>query len=351
MRILIVTDAWHPQVNGVVRTLMSLREHLIATGYRTVMVTPEQFRNIPCPTYPEIRLALLPGRKMARIIESLRPCVVHIATEGPLGLTARRYCVRRGIPFTTAYHTKFPEYLAARSPIPAALTYKGLRWFHKHSSAVMVATQTVEDELAKHGFSNLKRWSRGVDTELFRPWEESRGDKNFLNLPRPIALYCGRVAVEKNIEAFLALPEPKSKVVVGDGPQLEQLAKKYPGVLFVGLKQGEDLARLYASADVFVFPSLTDTFGLVLLEALACGVPVAAYPVAGPRDVIGDAPVGCLHENLEVAVREALKASPAACRRHAENFSWAASTAQFIDNVRPFPPGSYFSGQAVPTAA
>jgi len=351
MRILIVTDAWHPQVNGVVRTLMSLREHLIATGYRTVMVTPEQFRNIPCPTYPEIRLALLPGRKMARIIESLRPCVVHIATEGPLGLTARRYCVRRGIPFTTAYHTKFPEYLAARSPIPAALTYKGLRWFHKHSSAVMVATQTVEDELTKHGFSNLKRWSRGVDTELFRPWEESRGDKNFLNLPRPIALYCGRVAVEKNIEAFLALPEPKSKVVVGDGPQLEHLAKKYPGVLFVGLKQGEELARLYASADVFVFPSLTDTFGLVLLEALACGVPVAAYPVAGPRDVIGDAPVGCLHENLEVAVREALKASPEACRRHAESFSWAASTAQFIDNVRPFPPGSYFAGQAMPTAA
>jgi len=345
MRILIVTDAWHPQVNGVVRTLTCLRDQLDSRGYQPVMVTPEQFRSIPCPTYPEIRLALLPGRKMARTIESLQPCVVHIATEGPLGFTARKYCVDRGIPFSTAYHTKFPEYLAARSPIPAALTYKGLRWFHKHSSAVMVATQTVEDELVKQGFSNIKRWSRGVDTQLFRPWEQNRGDRNFLNLPRPIALYCGRVAVEKNIEAFLALPEPKSKVVVGDGPQLEHLAKKYPGVLFVGLKEGEELARIYAAADVFVFPSLTDTFGLVLLEALASGVPVAAYPVAGPRDVIGNAPVGCLHQDLGVAVREALLASPEACRRHAEKFSWAASTAQFIENVRPFPPGSYFAGQ------
>lgn len=345
MRILIVSDAWHPQVNGVVRTLTTLRDHLRSTGYEAVMITPEQFNSIPCPTYPEIRLALLPGRKMARTIESLRPCVVHIATEGPLGLTARKYCVRRGIPFTTAYHTKFPEYLAARSPIPASLTYRGMRWFHRPSSAVMVATQTVEDELVKQGFSNIKRWSRGVDTQQFRP-----RDKSFLNLPRPIALYCGRVAVEKNIEAFLALREPASKVVVGDGPQMEQLAKKYPDVTFLGLREGEELASIYAAADVFVFPSLTDTFGLVLLEALACGVPVAAYPVAGPLDVIGDAPVGCLHADLQVAVREALKASPDACRRHAEKFSWAASAAQFVDNIRPFPPASYFAGQTAPEA-
>lgn len=344
MRILIVTDAWHPQVNGVVRTLTTLRDHLTAEGYEPVMISPEQFNSVPCPTYPEIRLALFPGRKMARIIESFRPCVVHVATEGPLGLTARRYCVRRGIPFTTAFHTKFPEYLAARTPIPASWTYKTMRWFHRPSSAVMVATQTVENELARRGFGNIKRWSRGVDTQLFRP-----RDKSFLDLPRPIALYVGRVAVEKNIEAFLALSEPKSKVVVGDGPQMEHLAKKYPDVRFVGLKEGEELARYYAAADVFVFPSLTDTFGLVLLEALACGVPVAAYPVAGPLDVIGDAPVGCLHEDLAVAVREALKASPEACRQHAEKYSWAASTAQFLDNVRPFPPGAYFPPHTPPS--
>jgi glycosyltransferase involved in cell wall biosynthesis len=342
MRILIVTDAWHPQVNGVVRTLTTLRQHLNDKGHEAVMITPDQFNNMPCPTYPEIRLALFPGRKMARTIESLRPCVVHIATEGPLGFSARRYCVRRGIPFTTAYHTKFPEYLEARSPIPAKWTYKGMRWFHQPSSAVMVATQTVENELVSQGFANIKRWSRGVDTQMFRPRE-----KGFLDLPRPIALYCGRVAVEKNIEAFLSLPEPNSKVVVGDGPQMDMLAKKYPDVKFVGLKQGEELARFYAAADVFVFPSLTDTFGLVLLEALACGVPVAAYPVAGPLDVLGDAPVGCLHEDLAVAVREALKASPEACRAHAEKYSWAASAAQFLDNMRPFPPTAYFDEQPV----
>lgn len=345
MRILIVTDAWHPQVNGVVRTLATLRQHLDANGHEAVMITPDQFNNLPCPTYPEIRLALFPGRKMARTIERSRPCVVHIATEGPLGFTARRYCMRRGIPFTTAYHTKFPEYLEARSPIPAKWTYRGMRWFHRPSAAVMVATQTVENELVSQGFSNIKRWSRGVDTQMFRPRE-----KGFLDLPRPIALYCGRVAVEKNIEAFLTLPEPKSKVVVGDGPQMDMLAKKYPDVKFVGLKQGEELARFYAAADVFVFPSLTDTFGLVLLEALACGVPVAAYPVAGPLDVIGGAPVGCLHEDLATAVREALKASPQACRAHAEKYSWAASTAQFLDNMRPFPPTNYFAAAAAAPA-
>jgi glycosyltransferase involved in cell wall biosynthesis len=339
MRILIVTDAWHPQINGVVRTLTALKNNLAAAGHEAITITPDQFRSVPCPTYPEIRLALFPSRRMAKTIEGFRPCVVHIATEGPLGLAARRYCLRRDIPFTTAFHTKFPEYVDARVGIPARWTYKIMRRFHGPAQAVMVATQTVENELKQRGFVNIKRWSRGVDTELFKP-----RDKSFLDLPRPIALYVGRVAVEKNIEAFLALEQPGSKVVVGDGPQLQQLSRKYPDVRFVGVKEGEDLAKHFAAADVFVFPSLTDTFGLVLLEALACGVPVAAYPVAGPLDVIGDAPVGSLDQDLGTAVRKALGASPAACRAHAERYSWEACTQQFLANVAPFPPEQFFQG-------
>ena len=285
----------------------------------------------------------MPSRRMARIIEGFRPCVVHIATEGPLGFAARRYCVRRNVPFTTAFHTKFPEYVNARAGIPVKWTYNIMRRFHAPSQSVMVATQTVENELHQHGFRNIKRWSRGVDTKLFRP-----RDKSFLDLPRPISLYVGRVAVEKNIETFLALKQPGTKVVVGDGPQLNQLSRKYPDVVFAGVKEGEDLAKYYAAADVFVFPSLTDTFGLVLLEALACGVPVAAYPVAGPLDVIGDAPVGCLHEDLGIAVQRALGASPDACRAHAENYSWEASTQQFLANIAPFPPERFFPGGGLP---
>ncbi len=285
----------------------------------------------------------MPSRRMARIIEGFRPCVVHIATEGPLGFAARSYCTKRKVPFTTAFHTKFPEYLNARAHVPVKWTYKVMRHFHEPSQSVMVATQTVENELAQHGFRNIKRWSRGVDTQLFRP-----RDKSFLNLPRPIALYVGRVAVEKNIEAFLALNQPGSKVVVGDGPQLAQLSRKYPDVIFAGVKEGEELAKYFAAADVFVFPSLTDTFGLVLLEALACGVPVAAYPVAGPLDVIGDAPVGCLNADLGVAVRKALDASPDACRAHAESYSWDSSVAQFLANIAPFPPERFFPGGGLP---
>lgn len=337
MRILIVTDAWHPQVNGVVRTLTTLQSHLKAAGHEAIAITPDMFRTVPCPTYPEIRLALFPARRMAKVIESFQPCVVHIATEGPIGLAARRYCVKRGMPFTTAFHTKFPEYVEARFRIPHAWTYKAVRWFHAPSRSIMVATQTIEDELKHWGFENIKRWSRGVDTTLFRPRE-----KSFLDLPRPISLYVGRVAVEKNIESFLKLDIPGSKVVVGDGPQLHLMQKRYPDVTFVGAKHGEELAKHYAAADVFVFPSLTDTFGLVLLEALASGVPVAAYPVPGPLDVIGDAPVGCLHEDLGTAVRNALKADPAACRAHAERFSWEASTRQFVSHIRPFPPENFF---------
>jgi len=286
---------------------------------------------VPCPTYPEIRLALLPGRKMGRIIESVRPCVVHIATEGTLGLAARAYCLKRGIPFTTAFHTKFPEYLHARFGVPPAWTYRAMRWFHGPAASVMVATASIENELKGHGFANLRRWSRGVDTTLFRPRA-----KDALNLPRPIMLYVGRVAVEKNIEAFLSLARPGSKVVVGDGPQLSLLQRKYADALFLGAKQGEDLARHFAAADVFVFPSLTDTFGLVLLEALASGVPVAAYPVPGPLDVIGTALVGCLDRDLGRAIDVALTRDPAACRAHAEGFSWRACTEQFLANVRPF---------------
>ncbi len=283
---------------------------------------------------------------MARTIRNFRPCVVHIATEGPLGLAARRYCLELGVPFTTAFHTKFPEYLNARIHMPVNWTYKVMRWFHRPSSAVMVATETVERELAQRGFKNIKRWGRGVDTALFRP-----RDKSFLDLPRPIALYVGRVAVEKNIEAFLALDRPGTKIIVGDGPQLRQFAKKYPQVVFAGARHGEDLARHYAAADVFVFPSLTDTFGLVLLEALACGVPVAAYPVAGPIDVIGDAPVGCLDRDLGRAMDKALTASPVACRALAERQSWEASTQQFLTNVRPFPTDHFFPLEAADPAA
>ncbi len=327
------------------RTLTTLKSHLDAAGYEAITITPDQFRSVPCPTYPEIRLAVMPSRRMAKTIEGFRPCVVHIATEGPLGVAARRYCMKRDIPFTTAFHTKFPEYLNARMRVPVSWTYKVMRRFHAPASSVMVATQTVENELASHGFGNIKRWSRGVDTKLFRP-----RDKSFLDLPRPIALYVGRVAVEKNIEAFLALDHAGTKVVVGDGPQLKELARKYPEVVFAGVKEGEDLAKYYAAADVFVFPSLTDTFGLVLLEALACGVPVAAYPVAGPLDVIGDAAVGCLDVDLATAVRKALKASPEACLAHALRYSWEASVQQFLANIAPFPAERFF-GDGMPPEA
>jgi glycosyltransferase involved in cell wall biosynthesis len=342
MRILLVTDAWHPQVNGVVRTLSTLKPHLAAAGHDAIAITPDLFRTIPCPTYPEIRLAILPGRRMARMIESFRPCVVHIATEGPLGIAARSYCVRRGVPFTTAFHTKFPEYVNARFKLPVPWTYRMMRWFHAPSHSVMVATETVEAELRRWGIGNLKRWSRGVDTQLFRP-----RDKAFLDLPRPISLYVGRVAVEKNVQAFLDLDIPGTKLIVGDGPQLATLQRRYPEAVFAGVKQGEELAAHFAAADVFVFPSLTDTFGLVLLEALASGVPVAAYPVAGPLDVIGTAPVGCLHEDLGIAVREALKSDPTACRAHALRFSWEASVQQFVANIRPFPPDAFFPAPPV----
>ena len=313
-------------------------------GHQAVFITPDQFRSLPCPTYPEIRLALRPGRRLARTIEANQPCAIHIATEGPLGWAARRYCLKRGLPFTTAYHTKFPEYIRARYRVPLRLSYRVIRRFHAPSSTIMVATQTIQDELEKRGFHRIRRWSRGVDTDLFRPRtaeEIAALAPALAKLPRPLFLYVGRVAVEKNIQAFLAADLPGCKVVVGDGPQLEEMRRRYPEVLFTGAKQGEELAAHYSAASVFVFPSRTDTFGLVLLEALASGVPVAAYPVPGPLDVIGAAPVGVLSEDLAAAARSAVGIPAERCRAHALSFSWEACTRQFLDNLSPFDPHAW----------
>jgi len=308
-------------------------------GHQAIFVTPDQFRSLPCPTYPEIRLALKPGRRLSRLIDDNQPCAIHIATEGPLGWAARRYCLRRKLPFTTAYHTKFPEYIHARFRVPLPVSYQVVRRFHAPAASIMVATQTIQSELEGRGFERIRRWSRGVDTELFRPRshdELTAAVPHLMALPGPIFLYVGRVAVEKNIQAFLDASLEGSKVVVGDGPQLDELRRKYPDVLFTGAKMGEDLAAHYSAASVFVFPSRTDTFGLVLLEALASGVPVAAYPVPGPLDVIGDSPAGVLNTDLAAAAKAALTIPAETCRTHALSFSWEACTRQFLSNLSPF---------------
>lgn len=291
-------------------------------------MTPDGFRTVACPSYPEIRLALARPQAVARAIEAFAPDAIHIATEGPLGQLARAYCLRRHLRFSTSYHTMFPEYVHARWRVPTRWTYGFLRRFHNAAACTMVATPSVEEALRRRGFTRLKRWSRGVDTELFRPRA-----KDFLSYPRPISLYVGRIAVEKNIEAFLRLALSGTKVIVGDGPQRTELARRYPDAVFVGVKQGEELARHYAAADVFVFPSRTDTFGLVLLEALASGVPVAAYPVAGPLDVIDGSAAGALDVDLGRAAARALTIPPEVCVTHARRFSWDASTRQFLGNL------------------
>ena len=330
MHLVLVTDAWTPQVNGVVRTLQRTKMELERLGHQIDVISPDQFRTIPCPTYPEIRLALWPGRKVYRQLDALKPDAIHISTEGPLGRAARAWCLKRRLPFTTAYHTRFPEYVAARFAVPLGWTYGIVRRFHAPAARVMVATQSIESELIERGFANISRWTRGVDLDLFRPDEAAA-----LDLPRPIHLYVGRVAVEKNIGAFLALKLPGSKVVIGDGPQLVALKAQYPDVHFLGAKHGADLARHVAAGDVFVFPSLTDTFGLVMLEAMACGLPVAAFPVAGPKDVVREGEVGALDWDLAKAVERALTLSRAACRRYAQDFSWETATRQFLSNLAP----------------
>jgi glycosyltransferase involved in cell wall biosynthesis len=331
MHIAIVSDAWHPQVNGVVRTLDTLTRGLVERGRRVTTVTPDRFATVPCPTYPEIRLALAPGRRVAALLDEAAPSAIHISTEGPLGLAARRYCLARGYPFTTAFHTRFPEYVKARIGLPLGAGYGILRWFHGRARTMMVATPTVESELLSRGFTNVKRWSRGVDLARFHP-----RPKDFLPDPRPISLYAGRVAIEKNLEAFLSLPLPGTKYVVGDGPQLAELRRKYPDVRFAGMRHGEELARYIAAADVFVFPSRTDTFGLVMLEALASGVPVAAFPVAGPLDVIDRSGAGALDDDLGRAVKSALDIPPERCRAYAQEFTWENSIRQFESNLAPF---------------
>ena len=330
MRIAIVSDAWFPQVNGVVRTLSTVKRELEAMGHAVMVVAPDRFTTAPCPTYPEIRLALLPGRRLRRLIDDFQPDALHIATEGPLGWAARALARRRAWPFTTSFHTKFPEYVAARIGLPASWGYWVLRRFHGAAAATMVATPSLAQELEARGFGHLRRWTRGVDTKLFRP-----RPKSFLDAPRPIYMFVGRVAVEKNIEAFLGLDLDGTKYVVGDGPQVAALRQRYPTARFTGYKAGEELACHVAAADVFVFPSLTDTFGLVLLEALASGVPVAAYPATGPRDVINGHPVGALDADLGRAARRALGCAPDACRAYAMAYSWRASAEQFLGNLRP----------------
>jgi glycosyltransferase involved in cell wall biosynthesis len=330
MRIALVTDAWLPQTNGVVRTLTITVEKLSQAGHTVTPITPADFRTLPCPTYPEIRLSLFASGKVRRRLDALDPDAVHIATEGPLGLAARRWCLRRGRPFTTSYHTQFPEYVRARFPIPVAVSYAFLRWFHGKAARTLVATPSMRRTLEEWGFRNLATWSRGVDTNLFRPRDEP-----FLDLPRPIWLYFGRVSVEKGIEDFLALDLPGTKLVVGDGPAAEGLRRKYPGAVFTGYRFGDELARHVAASDVFVFPSRTDTFGLVLLEAMACGIPVAAYPVTGPVDVVADGVTGALNEDLRAAALAALQLDRAACRAHALRFTWEAATSQFVAALEP----------------
>jgi glycosyltransferase involved in cell wall biosynthesis len=328
--IAIVTDAWHPQTNGVVRTLATTCAVLRGWGHDVTVISPDQYRSIPAPTYPEIRLAFTAPGAVGRRLAAIQPDAVHIATEGPLGFAARRYCVRRAVPFTTAYHTQFPDYLARRTGLPARLFWPYIRWFHRPAQAIMVATETIRSQLRAQGLGQLSHWSRGVDLACFSP--DAPPPPEYADLPRPILLYVGRVAVEKNIAAFLACPYPGTKVVVGDGPARAALAAKFPEARFLGKRTGRDLAGCYAGADVFVFPSRTDTFGLVVIEALACGTPVAAFPVPGPLDIVTDE-VGALSDDLARAIDAARYCDRAACAAHGASFSWEAATRQFLSGL------------------
>lgn len=342
MKLLLFTDAWFPQVNGVVRTLNMVANALKDAGDDVKVVSPADFKTVPCPSYPEIRLALGAGKTIKKILKTETYDAIHIATEGPIGLAARNACKKQSRAFTTAYHTKFPEYVNVRSSIPLTWVYAAIRWFHAASSGVMVATPTLYNELENRGFMKLRQWSRGVDLAQFKPYPKDCIPE-FSGLKRPILTYVGRVSVEKNIAAFLELETRGTKVVVGAGPQLTDLQKRFPETVFVGSKTGCDLAKHYAASDVFVFPSKTDTFGLVMLEALASGVPVAAYPVAGPLDVIGlggtgvlqayTKPIGCLDDDLAVAITAALDCDEADCRAYANEFSWSNCAELFRNHL------------------
>jgi glycosyltransferase involved in cell wall biosynthesis len=330
LRILLASDAWTPQINGVVVTLQNTLRGIDAAGHTVEVIGPDRFVSIPCPTYPEIRLALLPRRGIAKVIAQFSPDAVHIATEGPIGIATRKLCLRGKIPFTTSYHTRFPEYVHARTRLPTAITYAWLRHFHAPSDATMVATPAIHEDLERRGFKRLVRWSRGVDSTLFRPGSPTPNDWK-----RPVFMYVGRVAVEKNIGAFLSLELPGTKVVVGDGPHRAALERSHGDAVFVGAKVGEELAAHFRSADVFVFPSRTDTFGLVMIEAMASGTPVAAFPVPGPLDVVRDGESGILDVDLRTAALAALDLDRETVRRHGLTFSWQRATAEFLAHLRP----------------
>lgn len=345
MRILIATDAWHPQVNGVVTTLARLETELLRKGVEVAFLTPQRFARVPFPLYPGLSLAVPRRSTVESAIRDVAPDWIHIATEGPVGWSVRRACLGRGRPFTTSYHTKFPEYANRLLGLPESWIYALARRFHDRSSGVMVATPSLEAELRRHGFSRLMHWSRGVDCDLFRPSPERQPNQ------RPVFLYVGRVSREKNIEAFLDAALPGDKLVVGDGPHLDALRRRYPGVTFAGRKEGAELAALYASADVFVFPSRTDTFGLVVLEALASGLPVAAHRVTGPADIVEHGISGILSDDLAAAAVEALRLDRRAARARAEQFTWAQSARQFLDNILVASAASTVTAPPLPTAS
>lgn len=326
MRVLVASDAWEPQINGVVRTLQQVQALGPALGLDLHFITPDQFRTMPLPGYPEIRLAMLAPGTIGKRFREIKPDIVHVATEGPIGLAVRNVALRHGVPLTTSYHTRFPEYLHARLPVPVSWTYAALRRFHNAADAVLVSTQSLENDLCSRGFQNIRHWSRGVDLTRFSPRIKARDD-----WARPVFLNVGRVAVEKNLEAFLSLDLPGTKVIVGDGPQRAALSARYPDAVFLGSKIGEELADIYRQSDVFVFPSLTDTFGVVLLEALASGLPVAAYPVMGPIDVVGGTKAGILSEDLRIAALACLTLDRADCLALATGYTWQASITQFRD--------------------
>jgi glycosyltransferase involved in cell wall biosynthesis len=331
VRIAIVTDAWSPQVNGVVRTLQSVGAELEKMGHEVLVISPDLFLSVPCPTYPEIRLAFASTGAVGQMLEEFSPQAVHLATEGPVCLAARRWCLQRDFPFTTAYHTQFPDYVAARTGMNPDWVWRYITWFHGPAQAILAATPSIAATLRAHGLTRLRDWGRGVDLATFA---HVAPDPAIRALPGPVMLYVGRVAIEKNIEAFLTAKHPGSKVVVGDGPALISLKAKFPDAHFLGPKFGTELAAAYAAADVFVFPSRTDTFGLVMIEALASGTPVAAYPVTGPVDVL-TAEVGAMAENLDAAIAQALTRDRAACAAYGQTFTWAASARQFLQALVP----------------